>query len=157
MLVPWIIDHMDTIDRKILSIINNTLPIAERPFQLVARSVGISEEETIDRIKKLKAGRIIRRIGAVIHPRGIGWHSTLCAVDVPMERLEEFAAFVGRYEEVTHNYLRDGQPNCWFTLIAPSKERLKEIIREIEQALDIKILDLPASKVFKIRVALDIS
>jgi DNA-binding Lrp family transcriptional regulator len=148
---------MDTIDRKILSLINNTLPIAERPFQIVAQSVGISEEETIDRIKKLKAERIIRRIGAVINPRGIGWQSTLCAVDVPMERLEEFAVLVGRYEEVTHNYLRDGQPNCWFTLIAPSKERISEIIREIEQTLDIKILDLPANKVFKIRVALDIS
>ena len=143
---------MDTIDRKILSLINNTLPIAERPFQIVAQSVGISEEETIDRIKKLKAERIIRRIGAVINPRGIGWQSTLCAVDVPMERLEEFAVLVGRYEEVTHNYLRDG-----FTLIAPSKERISEIIREIEQTLDIKILDLPANKVFKIRVALDIS
>jgi DNA-binding Lrp family transcriptional regulator len=148
---------MDTIDRKLLSIINNTLPIAERPFQIVAQSVGISEEETIDRIKKLKAERIIRRIGAVINPRGIGWQSTLCAVDVPMERLEEFAALVGSYEEVTHNYLRDGQPNCWFTLIAPSKERLSEIIREIEQALEIKILNLPASKVFKIKVALEIS
>ena len=148
---------MDTIDRKILSIINNALPVADRPFQIVAQSVGISEEETIDRIKKLKAEHIIRRIGAVVNPRGIGWQSTLCAVDVPMERLEEFAALVGRYEEVTHNYLRDGQPNCWFTLIAPTKERLSEIICEIEQALDIKILDLPANKVFKIRVALDIS
>ena len=148
---------MDTIDRKILGIINDTLPIAERPFQIVAQSVGISEEETIDRIKKLKAERIIRRIGAVINPRGIGWQSTLCAVDVPMERIDEFATLVGRYEEVTHNYLRDGKPNCWFTLIAPSKERLSEIIREIEQTLDIKILDLPANKVFKIRVALDIS
>jgi siroheme decarboxylase len=148
---------MDTIDRKILGIINNTLPIAEQPFKVVAQSVGISEEETIDRIKKLKAERIIRRIGAVINPRGIGWQSTLCAVDVPMERLEEFAALVGRYEEVTHNYLRDGQPNCWFTLIAPNKERLSEIICEIEKSLDVKILDLPASKVFKIRVALNIS
>ena len=59
---------MDTIDRKILSIINNMLPIAERPFKVVAQSVGISEEETIDRIKKLKAQRIIRRIGSVIYP-----------------------------------------------------------------------------------------
>ncbi len=147
---------MDTIDRKILSIINNTLPIAERPFKVVAEEVGISEKEAIDRIKRLKAVRIIRRIGAVINPRGIGWQSTLCAVDVPTERLEEFAELVGRYEEVTHNYLRDGQPNCWFTLIAPSKERLSEIIREMEQALDTEILNLPASKVFKIRVALDI-
>jgi siroheme decarboxylase len=148
---------MDAIDRKILSIINNALPVAERPFEFVARSVGIPEGEAIDRIKRLKAERIIRRIGVVINPRGIGWQSTLCAVDVPMERLEEFAALVGRYEEVTHNYVRDGQPNCWFTLIAPTKERLSDIIREIEQTLDIEILNLPATKVFKIRVALDIS
>jgi siroheme decarboxylase len=148
---------MDAIDSNILSMMNNALPLVERPFQIVARSVGISEEETIDRIKNLKAGHIIRRIGAVVSPRGIGWQSTLCSVDVPMERIEEFAALVGGYEEVTHNYLRDGQPNCWFTLIAPSKERLSEIVGEIEQTLDLNILTLPANKVFKIRVAFDIS
>ena len=147
---------MDKIDKKILSIINKSLPISERPFLPVAESMGLSEEEVLDRIRRLRDRGFIRRIGATISPRSIGWQSTLCAADVPMERIEEFAGFVGRYGGVTHNYLREGNPNCWFTLIAPSSERINEIISEIEHALDIKILTLPARKVFKIEVALEI-
>ncbi len=148
---------MDTIDRKILNLINNGLPLDQRPFHVVARSVGISEEETIERINKLKGSGIIRRIGAVLNPRSIGWESTLCAADIPMDRLEAFADFVGRFTEVTHNYLREGQPNCWFTLISPNSERLAEIIDGIEKAFAVKLLNLPARKVYKIRVALDMS
>ncbi|MGO9147095.1 MAG: AsnC family transcriptional regulator [Desulfomonilia bacterium] len=147
---------MDRIDKKILSIINKSIPISERPFLAVAEAMGMSEEEVLDRIRKLKDSGLIRRIGATISPRAIGWNSTLCATDVPMDRIEEFDEFVGGYGEVTHNYLREGHPNCWFTLISPSSYRIGEIISEIEHALNIKILNLPARKVFKIKVALEI-
>jgi DNA-binding Lrp family transcriptional regulator len=118
--------------------------------------MGMSEAEVLDRLKKLKTSGIIRRIGAVIDPKSIGLQSTLCAADVPMNRLEEFAAAVGAYDEVTHHYLREGHPNCWFTIIAPSMERLHQNISEIEQKLGIEIQSLPARNVFKIRVAFDI-
>ena len=146
---------MDTIDRKILNLINHGLPVAECPFQVVAESVGISEEETIERIHKLKESGIIRRIGAVLDPRNMGWESTLCAAEIPLGRLEAFAEFVGGYTEVTHNYLREGQPNCWFTLIAPSSERIAEIVAAIEKAFAVKIMNLPAARIFKIKVALE--
>ena len=147
---------MDRTDKKILSFINKSLPISERPFLAMAEAFGMSEEEVLDRIRKLKDSGLIRRIGATINPRTIGWQSTLCATVVPMDHIEEFAEFVGRYGEVTHNYLREGHLNCWFTLIAPSSDRISEIISETERALNIKILNLPARKVFKIKVALEI-
>jgi DNA-binding Lrp family transcriptional regulator len=147
---------MDKTDRRVLNFINKALPIEERPFKIVAESAGITEKEAIERVRILKDSRIIRRIGAVVNPAGIGWKSTLCAADIPLERLEEFAEFVASYIEVTHNYLREGHPNCWFTIIAPSRERLDEIIGDIEKAFEATIIDLPASRVFKIRVALDL-
>jgi DNA-binding Lrp family transcriptional regulator len=136
---------MDTIDRKILNLINNGLPLDQRPFHVVARSVGISEEETIERINKLKGSGIIRRIGAVLNPRSIGWESTLCAADIPMDRLEAFADFVGRFTEVTHNYLRKGNQLLVHPHI-PNSERLAEIIDGIEKAFAVKLLNLPARK-----------
>jgi len=146
---------MDSIDRTLLTIINKGIPIEEQPFEVIAGSVGISEAEVIQRVRSLKDSGIIRRIGAVVNPRGIGWTSTLCAADVPLETIDAFLAFVNNYAEVTHNYLREGKPNCWFTLIAPGNERLSEIIGEIENAFGLRILNLPASRVFKINVALD--
>jgi DNA-binding Lrp family transcriptional regulator len=148
---------MDRVDRQILSLSNKGLPLSERPYLELAKALGISEKETIMRIKMLKGKGIIRRIGAVIDPRSIGWQSTLCAADVLPEHIEQFADIVGRYDEVTHNYLREGHPNCWFTLIAPNFHRLSEIISELEQLLSVKILSLPARKVFKIKVSFDLS
>lgn len=147
---------MDAIDKKLLTIINRSLPLEERPFEVVAGQVGISEDEVISRIKDLKAAGIIRRIGGVINPRSLGWHSTLCAASIPEERIDEYAEVVNAYPEVTHNYVRTGDPNCWFTLIAPDIERLREIIREIEDRLGIKVIDLPAKRIFKIKVSFDL-
>jgi hypothetical protein len=59
---------------------------------------------------------------------------------------------VNRYPGVTHNYLRRHHYNVWFTLIAPSKARLEEILTEISRESGVEILSLPAVEVFKIKV-----
>jgi DNA-binding Lrp family transcriptional regulator len=147
---------MDTTDKQILSIINKGVAIAERPWSAVAQSVGVSEDEVVQRIAKLRDAGIIRRIGAVLDTKTIGWTSTLCAADVPDHRLKEYSAVVGSYEEVTHNYLRQGRPNCWFTVIAPDQDHLLRVMTEIEQKLGISLQSFPARKVFKIRVKFDL-
>ncbi|HHO76134.1 MAG TPA: Lrp/AsnC family transcriptional regulator [Deltaproteobacteria bacterium] len=147
---------MDETDKKILSLVSRSLTLDQQPYNYIAEAVGISEEETVKRIEILRMSGIIRRIGAVINPRSIGWHSTLCAACVSEERLSDYASVVNSYDEVTHNYIRSGSPNCWFTLIAPGRDRCLEIISEIQEKLGIEILDLPANKVFKIRVGFDI-
>ncbi|MRR14157.1 Lrp/AsnC family transcriptional regulator [archaeon] len=144
---------MDTADRKILTFISESLPIDEQPFRFIAEQTGISEDEVVDRIRELKNKGIIRRIGAVISPKRLGWHSTLCAVNISEGRIEEYAEVVNSFQEVTHNYVRSGEPNCWFTLIAPTKERSGEIIREISRRLQVEVLDLPAERTFKIKVS----
>lgn len=147
---------MDAIDKKILTIISRSIPLEERPFKLIAEQAGIPEDEVMKRISSLKASGIIRRIGAVINPRSLGWHSTLCAASIPEDKIPDYASVVNSYPEVTHNYVRTGDPNCWFTLITPDIARSKEIIREIEDRLHVKVLDLPAKRIFKINVSFDL-
>ncbi len=148
---------MDHIDREILTLISESFPLTERPFRSIAERTGITEDEALERVRRLKKTGTIRRIGAVISPRSMGWHSTLCAAEVPLERIDEFSSLVNAYGQVTHNYVRSGHPNCWFTLITPDKAQADEIIREIGQRLGIDILDLPARRVFKINVSFDFS
>jgi DNA-binding Lrp family transcriptional regulator len=104
-------------------------------------------------VRKLKEVGIIRRIGASFSAKAVGFSSTLCAVRVPAEEVEEFVSVVNSYPGVTHNYEREGELNIWFTLIAPSRKRIKQILTEISRKTGIKeILDLPATKTFKISV-----
>ena len=49
---------MDNIDKRLLSIIQKDFPIVSRPFQEIGAKLGITEEETLNRLKKLK-GRVL--------------------------------------------------------------------------------------------------
>ncbi|HOJ15079.1 MAG TPA: AsnC family transcriptional regulator [Deltaproteobacteria bacterium] len=144
---------MDDIDRAILSRISRSIDLVPRPFQGLADMLGVSEEEIAGRIVRLKEEGVIRRVGAVIDPSRLGWVSTLCAVDLPEDGIDEFARIVSGFDEITHNYVRDGRPNCWFTVIAPSRARIDEIRSEISSALGADVMDMPARRVFKIGVS----
>lgn len=144
---------MDQVDRKILNIVQANFPIVERPFQVLAEQVGMSEEEVLKRTSDLIDSGVIRQIGPVFDSQKLGYKSTLVAMAVPPAQLDEVAQIVNRYPEVTHNYGREDTYNLWFTLIAPSQERIEEILREMREKTGItKILNLPAQRLFKIRV-----
>jgi hypothetical protein len=57
---------------------------------------------------------------------------------------------------VTHNYLREGKPNLWFTLTEPDPETLDENLKRIEKEIGFPLLRLPMTKKYKIGVKLDI-
>lgn len=142
---------MDTIDKKILNIIQKDFPVVEEPFKAVADKVGISEEEVLKRIKSLKEEGIIRRIGAVFDSKKMGYASTLCAAKVPKEKLKKFVAVVSSYAGVTHNYRRSHEYNVWFTFIASDEETLKKSLGEIRDKTGVTdIISMTATKTFKI-------
>jgi DNA-binding Lrp family transcriptional regulator len=145
--------NLDDLDRAILNEIQSHFPIESRPYAEVGRRVGASEEEVLARVAAMAEAGVIRRLGANFTSRKLGYTSTLCAVRVAPESLDQFVAVVNRYPGVTHNYLRRHRYNVWFTLIAESEERLNQILAEISQASEAEeILSLPAQEVFKIKV-----
>jgi len=143
---------MDKIDKKILDIIQTDFPLVPRPYAKVGEMVGLTEAETLARVRALKEKGVIRRIGGNFQSRKLGWHSTLCAASVPEEKLAEFVAEVNKHPGVTHNYLRNHRQNVWFTYIGPSKEFVQQALKDITQKTGIEILNLPARKMFKIKV-----
>jgi siroheme decarboxylase len=148
---------MDDIDKAILNRIQSDFPIAPRPFEVIAGELGLSEEQVMRRIEQLKQAGIIRRIGGNFVPAKVGFVSTLCAASVPEEKLDHFSQTVNRYPGVTHNYQRDNQFNVWFTFIARSMEEIERNLTLISEETGIdNILNLPATKVFKIRAQFEV-
>jgi DNA-binding Lrp family transcriptional regulator len=70
--------ELDSTDSSIINRIQSDFPITPRPFLTVANELGISENEVLDRVKRLKAEGIIRRIGGNFVPGNLGFVSTLC-------------------------------------------------------------------------------
>ena len=143
---------MDDMDKAILNLIQSDFPITPRPYLTIAQHLGFSENDVIKRLNRLKKKGIIRRIGGNFVPEKLGFVSTLCAARVPEDKIESFAVAVNRYPGVTHNYQRDNKYNVWFTFIAPSMTEIEENLENISRQTGIKeIINLPATKVFKIK------
>ncbi|MUM76139.1 AsnC family transcriptional regulator [Pseudodesulfovibrio sp. F-1] len=143
---------MDTYDKQILDIIQSHFPLVSRPYDEVGRQVGLSGEEVLARVRAMKESGLIRRMGANFTSQALGWQSTLCAASVPEDKLDDFVAEVNRHDGVTHNYLRENEFNVWFALIAPDMDAVEAILASITEATGIKVLNLPASRLFKIKV-----
>jgi DNA-binding Lrp family transcriptional regulator len=143
---------LDDIDRSILNRIQSDFPITSRPYRAIAEDLGLSEGEVLKRIFRLKKSGIIRRIGGNFTPDKLGFVSTLCAAKVPEDKISQFADVVNRYPGVTHNYRRENAFNVWFTFIAPSMDEIDANLRQIAAETGVTdILNLPATRVFKIR------
>lgn len=156
-------DHLDmeyklsSLERRILNLLQKDFPVSEQPYKDMAAELNIKEADLIQYIANMKDAGIIRRIGAIIESRTIGYYSTLCTCRVDNERVDEVAEAINEQKGVTHNYLRDQDYNLWFTLTCASEEKAREIIADLEKETGVPILSMPTEQVYKIRVALDMS
>jgi DNA-binding Lrp family transcriptional regulator len=149
--------ELDPTDSAILNRIQSDFPITSRPYLTVADELDLTEKEVLDRVTRLKAAGIIRRIGGNLVPGKLGFVSTLCAASVPADKIDHFTEIVNRYPGVTHNYQRDNTYNIWFTFIAPSRDEIEKNLKQIAEDSGVDdILNLPATKVFKIRAEFEV-
>ena len=144
---------MDALDAALLDAVQDEFPVCSSPYAAIAESCGTTPEEAERRVSRMRATGVIRRVGAIANSRALGMVTTLVAADVEREAVEEVAHRLDGIPEVTHSYLREGRPNLWFTLVAPSQARIDEIVRSVK-ALDgvASVVELPATQVFKLRV-----
>lgn len=147
----------DETDRKLIRLIQTGLPVVPKPYREIGESLGISETEVMERLKLLVENGIIRRLGAIFDSRKLGYRGVLCAMEVPGELIDDVAGVVNSFAGVTHNYLREGSINMWFTLLAPSGEKLAETLESIKKRTGIQeIMTFPAENIYKIRVNFDL-
>ena len=139
-------------DRRILALIQSGFPLEKRPYAAIGREVGLSEEAVLERVRSMKARKIIRRLGANFQSARLGFRSTLCAAKVAPEKLDAFVAEVNSHPGVTHNYLRNHEYNVWFTCIGPSWEAVCALLDGIAGKTGVPILNLPAERMYKIKV-----
>ena len=142
---------MDEIDRKLLNDIQGTLPVVDEPYKVVADRLGMTEEEVLRRLKSLREEGIIRRIGPTFDTRRLGDSSTLVAMRVPDNRLDEVGEHIAKFDEVTHNYSRSHYYNLWFTLTTESPKHLDALLDRIKEETGIhEVFNLPCLHLFKI-------
>lgn len=147
--------NLDEKDREIIQLLQNGFPLNPEPYRVIGDKLWIDEYAVISRVVRLLQGGAIRYIGPFFDSRKLGYKGCLAAINVPEERIDEVAAVVNQFPEITHNYLREGTPNMWFTIIARSPERRNEIIDKIKAEAGIdEVLTFASKKYFKVKVDL---
>ncbi|MDX1654961.1 MAG: AsnC family transcriptional regulator, partial [Candidatus Competibacteraceae bacterium] len=133
---------LDPVDKRLLNDFQRGLPLEPRPYQAMARRLGIAEAEVITRLERLLDAGVVSRVGPVFAPRRVG-ASTLAAMAVPPGDLEQVAARISAFAEVNHNYEREHPFNLWFVVTAPDQAHLDATLRAMEAATGLPIMSLP--------------
>lgn len=144
---------LDDFDKQLLNSIQGDIPLTPRPFAAVAERLGTDEATVVDRLRRLKDGGYIRRIGPFFDSHRLGYVSTLVALAVAPEALPAVAAAVNAYPGVTHNYEREGEYNLWFALLSPDMAAQEEVLAAVARLDGVReLLNLPATRKYKVNV-----
>ncbi|MEA2064546.1 MAG: AsnC family transcriptional regulator, partial [Gemmatimonadota bacterium] len=109
-------------DRALIRILQQDLPLCERPYAEVAAGLGLTEQEVLGRVKDWIRNGVIRRLGATVSHRQVGYRAG-CMVVWRVEHEAEQARVGGMFaslEQVTHCYLRpalEGWPYNLYTMV----------------------------------------
>ncbi len=146
---------MDEKDKEIIQLLQNKFPLVPEPYKEIGDKIWMDEVSVISRLVKMFQDGSIRHFGPFFDSKALGYSSCLAAMQVPEEDLDRVAEIINKFDGVTHNYLRDGKPNLWFTVIAPTEEARGEVIESIKKDSGIEDIKVFIGKrTFKVRANL---
>jgi len=150
--------HLDSIDRKLLNLMQAQFPLTKEPYGDLGPQLGIGGDEVIHRIEQLKAKGIIRQISPVLDARSLGCQTTLVAMRVSETKLDKAERLIGEHPGVSHGYERDHYFNLWFTLATPAAVNIETELQQLTGPIEAEaVFALAAIKVFKIGVYFDMA
>jgi DNA-binding Lrp family transcriptional regulator len=104
-----------------IGIVQEDLPLVERPFAAQGELIGCSEADVLDMLRSFKERKLMRRFAAVMNHRNAGFKANAMGVwAVPEDRLDELGPAMAGFAAVSHCYRRptyDDWPYSVFTMV----------------------------------------
>ena len=148
---------MDTLDRKLLNIIQSGFPLTDEPYAEIGAELGIDEAEVLERLARLRQTNVVRQISAIFDTRRLGYKTTLVAMAFPPEKLHDSALVINEHPGVSHNYAREGSfYNLWYTIaVAPGEDLETTVNGMAARTGSLQHRLMPTIRFFKIGVNFD--
>jgi DNA-binding Lrp family transcriptional regulator len=129
-------------EAEVARMIQGDIPLAPRPFQQIAQTVGLTEEEALVIAAGFRERAIIRKFAAIVRHQKVGYnHNVMVIWAVPPERTEAAGNTFASFEEVTHCYERTppfaGRYNI-FTMIHFKQETDEVLLNRMAEATGIE-------------------
>ena len=130
------------LDKKIVRALQGEFPLVAEPYKELADRIGIPEEVFLARVQAMEEQKKIRKMGAVLRHREVGYSANvLVAWVVPSERMDEIAGQMSSCPSVSHCYDRitaPGWPYNVYTMIhGKSRENCVKAVEELSRSLEL--------------------
>lgn len=139
---------IDPTDRAIINGLQGGFPLTARPFRDAGAELGLSEGEMIEGVQHLVEAGHLSRFGPLWNAERLGGEVCLAAMVVPPDRFDAVADQVNAFPEVAHNYERNHALNMWFVLAAEHRDRIAEVIAQIEVETGLEVYAMPKAREF---------
>jgi siroheme decarboxylase len=105
---------MDEAERRLVSVLQEGLPLFIRPFALIAERIGASEIDVLGRIKRWLEEGAIKRFGVVVRHHELGYRANAMLVhDIPDDRVSDIGRALAEEPAVTLCYRRPRRLPDW--------------------------------------------
>ncbi len=131
-------------EKAILSIVQENLPDTATPYADIAQSVGCTEDQVINLLKRLVNDGAIRRFGASIKHQKTGWNSNAMVAWIASEHeVEACGRKAASHNNISHCYYRPSSASDWpytlYTMIhGRSDDECKQVIAEVQTLTGLK-------------------
>jgi DNA-binding Lrp family transcriptional regulator len=129
-------------DKAVIRELQEDLPLESRPFDAMARRLGMTTARLFSLARQFQERKIMRRYSAVLHHRRSGFRANAMIVwKVPEAQAQEVGLKMAQHPAVTHCYQRPTFPD-WpythFTMVhATTAEGCEEVAQQIGEATGI--------------------
>ena len=108
------------------------LPVVQEPFTALAKVAGVSVDQVLERIEAWKEDGTIRRFGARVNHRSLGYTANGMSVwEVPEDQIDIVAKHMITLPEITHCYQRPAYAGWQYTLYAMIHAATEDEVRAI--------------------------
>ncbi len=139
------------LEKKVIASIQGDIPISERPYEILARRIGITEAQFIDALQQLTDRGVIRRFGATLRHQKSGFQANaMTAWRVDEDRVEAVGAIIASLLAVSLCVRRDpsfGCPYNLYTMIhGKSEADCRETARQMAEKAGVSTYQLLFSR-----------
>lgn len=123
-------------DVALIRALQAPFPIVERPWLEIAERAGMSEEAVIARAREWLDAGVIRRFGARVKHRAMGYTANGMSVwDVPPDKTEAAGQYMAGVGEISHCYTRPRLPQWPYNLYAMIHGRKEEDVLAVARQI----------------------
>jgi len=128
-------------EKAVIRILQYDLPLEPRAFARLAARISMAEDEVLSIAANLLATSVMRRIGAILRHRQVGYlaNAMVCWI-IPSKRIERAGKRAARERAVSHCYERPTFPPRWpynlMTMIhGRSEDEVRKVVRRLHADL----------------------